>query len=507
MNQFIEKTKKIIPAWLGLRATQLYIFAMLVIFPFFFTEKMFNLHLDKRDFFLFFSIVYMFAILPSALTALYDWGNSMYAPKKPDIIFALILLASFVISTIFALNTKKSFFEMSSRTVSGLCFLFCILTFFAIRQYGKVSKFLLWSWIAGSSLLYLFGILCACGINVMYIQDGLDSTQLPIYLTPLSNTNYNTCYVCLMLPPIMVLYMICKEQLSQILCGICVYLGFMFTLFIKTESSILAIILGLILLGYFALESSSWFMRYIHIVGIYLGAKLTVHILLNLFPRKLYPFHGLDLLLMHNRLLIYEILCYAVFFLFWYWKQDIIREKILSARKYLIIIGISLTSCCIACLIYANIKAPNLPKESFWHNLIITDKTFSGRGYIWIRTVSVLKEESIGRKLFGNGMNSFRTLMRLTRTLPAGSTFADPHNEFLQMATDMGVFGLIGYFGLLFSSIIKGLHNWRNQPLHIITALTLSVYMVQSLANEYSIFTLPLLFIFLGLINKNHAAP
>lgn len=505
MEQLMEKAKKIIPGWLGIRATQLYIFAMLVIFPFFFTEKMFNLHLDKRDFFLFFSIAYICTILPSFLIALYDWGNNMYAPNKPDIIFALILLSAFIISTIFALNTKKSFFEMSSRTVSGLCFLFCMLTFFAVRQYGKADKFLMWSWIAGSSALYLFGILCACGINVMYIQDGLDSTQLPIYLTPLSNTNYNTCYVCLMLPPIMVLYMLCKEQLSQILCGICLYLGFMFTLFIKTESSILAILLGTVLLGFFALESDSWFIHYIHIVGIYLGAKLTVHILLNLFPSKLYPFHGLTLRFLRNRLLIFELLCYTLFFLLYTWKQENVREKILSARKYLVITGVLLASFGIICIIYANLNAANLPKGSFWHNLVVADSTFSGRGYIWRRTISVLKDETIGRKLFGNGMNSFRTLMRLTRTLPAGNTFADPHNEFLQMATDMGVVGLIGYFGLLLSSLIKGLRTWQKHPYQIIIVLTLSVYMTQSLANEYSIFTLPLLFIFLGLANKQYS--
>ena len=82
------------------------------------------------------------------------------------------------------------------------------------------------------------------------------------------------------------------------------------------------------------------------------------------------------------------------------------------------------------------------------------------------------------------------------------STFADPHNEFMQMAMDMGVLGLIGYFGLLLAPLVKGLKNWRRDSFHIIAVLTLSVYMIQALANEYSIYTLPLLFIFLGVVNK-----
>lgn len=502
IDQFMEKLKNIMPKWLETRATQIYIFSMLVLFPLFNTDKMFHLYLDKRNFFLFFSIIYLCVLFPAALIALYDWGNDMFAPKKPDTIFALVLLSALAISTIFALNTKRTFLGMSSRTISGLCFLCCILTFLAIRQYGKISRSLLWGWIAGSSALYLFGILCACGINVMHIQDGLTPGQMSTYLTPLSNTNFNTCYVCLMLPPVMVMYMICEEKLSRILCGINLYLGFLFTLFIKTDSSIIAVLAGFILLGYFALESGSWSMRYIRTVGIYLGAKLTIRILLHLFPKKLHPFHGLGVLLLDSQLLICEILCYLAFFMIWIWKKELLRKKLASARKTLVIIGSSLACCCIICVILANVNAQNLPAESFWNHLVVKDTTFSDRGYIWTRTVSLLKEEPIGRKLFGNGLNSFKDIMRITRMLPIGNDFEDPHNEFLQMAADMGMLGLIGYFGLLFASLAKGLRNWRKNNFYIITILTLGVYMIQALANEYSIYSLPLFSIFLGLANS-----
>lgn len=506
IDQFIVKLKKHMPKWLAEKMTQVFIASMLMIFPFFFTDGMFNLYLDKRNCFLLFSIVYLCILLPAALAALYDWGNDMYAPKKPDIIFALILLAALVLSTVFALNPRRTFFEMTSRTVSGLCFLCCIIIFFAIRRYGQVDQMLLWAWIAGSSGIYLFGILCACGINVLYIQDGLTPEQLVKYLTPLSNTNFNTCYVCLMLPPIMVMYIICKEQLSLILCGINLYLGFLFTFFIKTDSAILAVILGFILLGYFALETDAWSGRYLHIIGIYLWAKNSIQILLYLFPDKLYPFHGLHLLLLENRLLLCEIFCYLTFFMIWNWEKKFLREKLAATRKPLVIIGTSLACCCIACILFINIKASTLPAKSFWNHFVLKDSTFTRRGYIWKRTVSVLKEESIGRKLFGNGLNSFKTLMRITRALPAGSkVYEDPHSEILQMATDMGILGLIGYFGLLFVSLIKGLRSWKKNNFHIITILTLSVYMIQALANEYSIYTLPLLCIFLGLVNSKSA--
>ena len=178
MDKLMDNLKSFIPAWLAPAATYLYLLSMLLIFPLFNTDKMFHLYLDKRNFFLVSSIVYLCVMLPQILIALYDWGNDMTMPKKPDIIFTLALLAALAISTFLSRNITSTFFEMSSRTISGLCFLVILAIYFAIRQYGRLDNPLLWVWIAGSSAIYICGIFCACGINFFNIQDGLNATQI-----------------------------------------------------------------------------------------------------------------------------------------------------------------------------------------------------------------------------------------------------------------------------------------------------------------------------------------
>ena len=69
------------------------------------------------------------------------------------------------------------------------------------------------------------------------------------------------------------------------------------------------------------------------------------------------------------------------------------------------------------------------------------------------------------------------------------------------MLSDMGILGVIGYFGLLLSTLIRALKTWKKNELQVAVALTLCVYLIQGIANEYSIFYLPLLCIFLGLAN------
>ncbi len=501
IDKYMDKLRSWIPDWFTPTVTLLYLCSMLIIFPYFNTEKMFHLFLDKRDYFLVTSIVYLCVMLPRILIALYDWGNDMYAPKKPDIIFALVLLAAFAISTVYSRDIRMTFFEMTSRTISGLCFLVILAIFFTIRQSGRLDKFLLWGWIAGSSALYICGILCACGINFLYLQDGLTSKQLPVYLTPMSNTNYNTCYVCLMLPPIMVLYMLCKEELTQKICKYNIYLGFLFTFFIKTESAIIAIIFGIFLLGYFALESEEWAVRYSQIVGSYLGAKVTIRVLMLLLGDDVYPFHGLSALLLNYVVLLVEILCYAAFQRAWKKNANVIREKMLSVRKLLVIIAAAAAGLCIAGLVIININARNISKRSFLYQFVLTNSTFSGRGYVWLRTMDTIKDEPILRKLFGNGLNSFRMVTQEMGKIPVGNEFADPHNEILQMMMDKGVLGLVGYYGMLISTLVRGLRSWKNNAFYLMSVMTVSIYLLQSLANEYSIYTLPFLFIFLALVN------
>lgn len=163
-----------------------------------------------------------------------------------------------------------------------------------------------------------------------------------------------------MISPVMVMYIICKEQFTRILCGINLYLGFMFTLFIKTDSSAIAIFCGLVLLGYFALEADAWSMRYIYIIGIELAATVTIRILLYLFPEKLYPLHGLSLLLLNKRLLSCEILCYLAFFIIWRWKKGFFREKLVSARKTVVAAGAVLAFACTVCVIFVNVNAADI---------------------------------------------------------------------------------------------------------------------------------------------------
>lgn len=479
------------------KGTFLYILIMLVIFPAFFTD-MFYLTTDKTNFFLFVTFCYLCSLLPSIYLAITSRHLLRKSDIKADILFIAILLLAVILSTLIASDSRKTFWGISDRSVGGLCFLCCILVYLGIRKFGVYDKLLLWGWLIGSSFLYLSGILCACGIDFMQIQEGLPSPE--IYLTPLGNTNYNTCYVCLMLPPVTAMYLICKKRLLQIICGINLYLGFLFCIFIQTESSILAIAAGILILGYFALKKADWFKKYVQITGICLGAQITIALLLRLFESYLYPFNGDVQVILEGRWIFCESVCCLLLFCVYKYKDGKIRKWL--AKLPDIALGIIATA--IICLIFCMIVP-----DSF-HGLGIQDRSFSNRGFIWKRTIRAVRQEPLIHLLFGNGLNSFYSFLPACYQEESFSLFhryyLDPHSEWLQMLVDMGLLGLIGYFGLLGATLVRAFRNWEKNELLITAIPTLCVYLIQGFVNAYTIYHLPLLFIFLGMINSHESS-
>lgn len=73
----MNKTKDSIMGWLSVNGTYLYILIMLIAFPLFNTQKMFDLDADKTNFFLNITILYACIILFAAFKAVLGWRQEL----------------------------------------------------------------------------------------------------------------------------------------------------------------------------------------------------------------------------------------------------------------------------------------------------------------------------------------------------------------------------------------------------------------------------------------------
>ena len=504
----MENKKKRLAEWLAEKGTYIYLLAMLLLFALFHTDKMFNVVNDKWMIFQFFTLLYALALIPVVGSDVCNHvkNRPKLGLRDLDQLFALVLILAIILSTVLSGEGKRIFFTLpSERSISGLCFLACVLVYYAVRRFGVYDSFVLWAWMIGSAVIYIYGILCSCGINFMNIQDGVEERYY--FLSPMGGSNVNAAYVCLMLPAIMVMYMVCRERFSQIIYSIYLCAGFLFSTFIKTESSAMAVIFAILLLGYFALERRIWFERYMCLVGLYLGSKAVIRVLLYLFPAKLYPFDGINLVLLDPRVILGEAAVWLLVYAVQRRGDDVLRRRVFGVRKYLLGTAAAAVSVFVLGVILVNVLGDAVPEGSLLSCLKITDPLFHSRGFIWRRTAEFLAEEPILDQWLGNGLGSLHKSLysgpdrEALLAYMGGAAFRDPHNEYLQILVDMGILGFIGYVGLIVTTLVKALGRWKENELQVAVVLTVSVYMVQALVNAYSIMHLPLWFIFLGLAN------
>lgn len=490
---------------MGYWATYVYVLVMLGFYPVFYRENILHIIRDKKDFFLFFTILYLIVLCPAgiaSLAALWKKNISEKFTVRADTIYLLVLALSAGFSVFFAPDRNRALNGLSYRTVAADVFLLCILVYFGVRTYGKYTSVVIWSWLFGSTSVYLFGILSSCKINFLHMQDGLGAPH--IFLSPLGNSNFNASFVCLVLPLVLAMYMVCKEAFSKIIYAVVMYIGFLFTIFIKTESSVISILAALLLLFFFALEKEEWFRRFAEIVVIFAAAHTTIFLLLQFWEDHLWPFDGLDAFLLRGFMVLSGWLAAAVLWGVSRWKAQV-RLWLLKWRKVMVCsLGIAAVLF-VVIFVFVNLIFAKAVQGSIFERLLLTNESFSNRGILWKSTIELLRKSSFTEILFGHGLNCYQMVIMPFHYEEMiqyfGTVMTDPHNEFLQVFTDMGILGTCGYFGFLISSLVFAFRRWKENEWMIAAVISISIYLLQGLVNCYAIFHLPILFLFLGLVN------
>ena len=138
--------------------------------------------------------------------------------------------------------------------------------------------------------------------------------------------------------------------------------------------------------------------------------------------------------------------------------------------------------------------------------LIFDDSWGSNRGYVWKRTMDLFGCLPLWKKLIGCGMGMFPSFFEVFHTdsmKQLGYYFVDAHNEGLQFLVTTGIVGLVSYFGIIITTLIKNLSfvkkGKQESELSVIVPAILFVWLIQGLVNSPNVFITPYLFLFLGI--------
>lgn len=156
--------------------------------------------------------------------------------------------------------------------------------------------------------------------------------------------------------------------------------------------------------------------------------------------------------------------------------------------------------------IIMDINGNNIP-ESFKRYYGI----FTGRGYAWINSLPILKETILVGKGPGNFVYHFKQAdyVGLLETHKNAKTLIDkPHNTYLQYAINLGIPGMMAFFGVIGISLWNAVKTWKKMMkinetsynLHIGGIVAVFGFLIYSCVNDSMITVTPILCMLVGLL-------
>lgn len=475
--------------------TQLFLFFMIVCFPLYYQNNYLNISLAKKNFFQIAAGIFIFFGIVIGIPAVFEKRKTdkKIRVSRTDC-FALLFLCVLIISCIISPEQSEAFLGNEGRKLGGLFLLLCIIVYFIISRFYRTSQIVLWGFLLTNISMWILVILNFFGIDMLHMYDNLVSYEHKYFIGTMGNINVNAAYFGVTISIMMAFYYNSRENLSKgcffwaVMIGICACFA------TRSESWILALAGAYFVLLYFAMNERKQLKKWWKLCLAFFLSSVIVAVvekadyILGWQQIRMQGLREDKILytLLEEKVLLAEGILLLLFFIVLKSKYISIVEK--YGRKILMIVLL---------ITIVILVAGIFPME---------DSFGSNRGYIWKRSVLNFKEFPIWQKLFGYGPNCFLQSMeeRYGAEMRAlyGNPFADAHNEFLQFLTVTGILGMIAYFGMQLSLVIHCILKKEENPSGIVGCVGIIAYMMQAMVNNPQVFTMPLLFIFLGIVEN-----
>lgn len=504
----VKKKETNLPQLMLEGATLIYLVLMIGVFPFVFHNKLYDITWAKKNFFQMTTIVLLVCALLFGIPACIQFfrGKSKEAMKetfsvKKSIsvtdLFTVAFLLVVVISCILSPVGSEAFWGTDGRQLGGAFLLLCVGVYFVVSRCYRTNGILLWVFLIGNSLMYLLLASNFWGLDPTGMLSEIGDQRLT-FMGLLGNINVNSAYCGVMTAVTMGLYYLCEEKLSRICYWCASVLGVYACYCTRSESWMLSVGGGMLLLMGFAMRDKrldKWW-------------RIAASFFVALLAMKLTDLWGLS----HEGGTIFMQ----------FLRGDLLLYGFLRWRV-LLVLAVGLL------LLFVLLQNKHLKEGAFWdvvakwgprvllvlvlaasavalRMIFPLEDTFgSSRGIIWKWTVGNFKKVPLLYQLFGYGPNCFYQYMQVgyqQELASWSSRLIDAHNEFLQFLAVTGMFGAVSYFGMQAASFVTCLRRRGWDSMLVLGCVGILTFALQGLVNNPLVFTTPLYFIFLGMMES-----
>lgn len=521
------KQKKNILCELQKMTSGLFVIFMLFFFPLFYQNKYFNIKEAKLKFFNICSIGLVILTVIFVCAGWLEKRRTEGWKKRPEqekwnikemlskmqttSWFAVIFFLAVILSTVFSVYPEESFYGRNGRMLGAIVFLLCIFVYGILGKYLKPGIWMAWIFLISNTVVVMISVLQFWGLDFLGMSENV--VDITSFVSTIGNKNAYAGYLCMILPIGMVLYYLSEMPFSKIIYGLFLVLGFYGAFVTTADSWILGVGISFVVMLWFSLTDNHNMKHFLELCILFGISSLILKISIvvgqaeNIKTDFSYVFQTLKL---QNFMINgYVLLAEAILFTGGMWlikaaEKGNIVPPYQKIKKWLFTLLAVIAGIGILLFLIANFLENKQWDGVFgWMNYLkLQDNFGNGRGIMWKHTVKGWIELEPWRKFLGYGVNCFDQFYYQSGEVVETIKTIDPHNEILLFLSIMGIFGTIGYFGLLISTIVSAAKMSYQYPVMMMGAVMLCSYLAQAMVNNPTVFITPNLFLFLGILKS-----
>lgn len=492
----------------------IYVFLMMVVYPFYFRNRYYDIGNAKWQFFFFLTVGT--GTLVSAILLFHiieEWKPRGFwdtiQKQKLSVIdwFVLTYAAAVLVSTLLSPYKERVIWGYDGwymGFISQMCF---VLIYYFVSRYWRWDFVTVICSLIAAFFVFLLAVLMRFGIDPLSMYKDLEEQYRINFLSVIGQITWYSSYMVILLPLGLFVFWYYDNKYARIFGGIFAAIGFMTMVTQNSDSAFIAFGLLFFALFWLSVSSNRGFRRFLESILICFSCFKFIGICQRLFPEHAASLDTISLFFSQSNTVWVALFLIAILYLCFCCLEKYKKIDISKIKNIRIIFLALLLSCIFGIAVYIYLNTTNrLPEhlQNSSHYLLFDENWGNNRGSSWMIAVKSFMKGDIIRKIFGCGPDGYSLYVQnffreeLAAKWGSSEILACAHNEWLNAFINLGVVGAVSYIGIFLSAIYRFCRKSKECPELTAVILSIICYMGHNFFCYQQIVCTPIIFILIG---------
>ncbi len=490
--------------------TDIFLIAMLLVYPLYTVDGYFDLIYVKWEFFLKGSIIFIsLSIILNIVILIKEYRTLNKSSISFVDKFVLAYLLCVIISYLGAIDRKAALWGVDTWYMGLVAQLLFIGIYFCVSRGYYKAKYLKYIGLCAFLIVSGIVILQRFRIDAFHFHSGMSEEVKLDFVTTMGQVTWTSSYVSIILILLLGIFYKCTQWKRKILWGIGIFIGFAALILLNCDSGVVGVGIAMMILLWMALGNHEGMKNLVQIIMIALAAVGIVGIFERLFLDRLIPIDPIYTMTAQSPIIFLLLIIMVVYYYLLHKNIVKIGRTIKAVTILRCIYGICIALGIILLIVLFVLHGKGYfagsPTENYFR---FTVWWGNSRGFIWRTGAAVFADFSIGRKLFGCGPDSFtpyayQLMGDAINEFWHNQLVPNAHNEWFNAVINYGIIGGGAYLGIFLSSaksfISHSIKRTGENPELFGIGLAIIGYIAHNVLCYQQLIGTPTIFILIGL--------